>query len=70
MKTEILCKTCNFWVDCSHDGKLHGFCLMRDLFTYTCRRECRDYAKGTPMKEKEYEEVNEKWMSKLKKKST
>ena len=48
-----LCRKCNFWVDC--DSK--GFCLMRDLFTYTDESECQDYAEGEPMKEKEYEET-------------
>ena len=43
---------------------------MRDLFTYTDESECKDYAEGEPMKEKEYEEANKKWMSELRKKST
>ena len=61
-----LCRKCNFWVDCG----AKGFCLMRDLFTYTDESECKDYAKGEPLKEKEYEETNEKWMQSLRKKST
>lgn len=61
-----LCRKCNFWVDCG----AKGFCLVRDLFTYTDESECQDYAEGKPMKEKEYEEVNKKWMSELRKKST
>lgn len=61
-----LCRKCNLWVDCG----VKGFCLVRNLFTYTDKSECKDYAKGEPMKEKEYEEVNEKWLRNLMRRST
>lgn len=54
MKT-ILCKTCDFWVDCNSD---RSFCLVRDLFTATAETECDDYKEGKPMTEQEYEDAN------------
>lgn len=54
----ILCKSCVFWVNCSKpDKKNYGFCLVRDLFTYTAKTKCSDYTKGKPMTEQEYEEI-------------
>ena len=65
---EILCRTCNIWVDCGKkDGKPHGFCLARDLFTYTEETECMDYSKGQPSTEAEYEEAQDQWLTTLKK---
>ena len=53
---EILCKTCNYWVDCGEkEAEAHGFCLLESLFTYTKRSKCRDYEKGKPMDEDEWE---------------
>ena len=50
---DILCRHCCHWVDC----KTNGFCLDRDLFTYTEETECSDYLEGVPMTESEYEYV-------------
>ena len=56
MEEEILCKSCICWVDCGEKkGKAHGFCLCRDLFTHTAETECRDYLKGKPSTEEEWE---------------
>ena len=52
---QILCKSCNKWVDCSKNNETQGFCLVLDLFTYTLKQTCTDYEKGKPMTEKEWE---------------
>ena len=52
----ILCKSCIYWVDCGEkENKPYGFCLAEDLFTYTARKHCNDYTKGTPITEEEFE---------------
>ena len=50
------CSHCTKWVDCT----TKGFCLAKDLFTYTELEEdavCPDYAEGTPITEDEFEEA-------------
>jgi len=47
------CAHCRIWVDCG----AKGFCLLKDLFTYTELEEgatCEDYEKGKPLTEEEY----------------
>ncbi len=65
----MLCKTCNFWVDCGKKNrKPHGFCLCEDLFTYTAKQKCVNYAKGTPMTAEKWEELQEQWLNELRNK--
>ena len=48
------CSHCTKWVDCG----AKGFCLCKDLFTYTELLECAscpDYVEGTPITEDEFE---------------
>ena len=50
------CKCSHYikWVDC----KTKGFCLCKDLFTYTKLLECSscpDYVEGKPVTEEEFE---------------
>ena len=48
------CSHCTKWVDC----KTKGFCLVRDLFTYTDIEEeedCPDFVDGEPITEDEFE---------------
>ena len=52
MKKEILCKTCICAITC----KDKQFCLCEPLFTYTERSECKDYIKGIPSTEEEWED--------------
>ena len=50
------CSHCIKWVDC----KTKGFCLVKDLFTYTELEEdavCHDYVEGEPITEDEFEEA-------------
>jgi len=50
------CSHCIKWVDCG----AKGFCLCKDLFTYTELEEdetCPDYSEGTPITEDEFEEA-------------
>lgn len=50
------CSHCIKWVDC----KTKGFCLAKDLFTYTELAECAscpDYVEGKPYTESEWEEL-------------
>lgn len=50
------CSHCTKWVDC----KTKGFCLTKDLFTYTELEEdaqCPEYVEGTPITEEEFEET-------------
>lgn len=54
-KKEILCHTCNSWVDCGSDDEKKGFCLCKDLFTYTSETSCRDYTKDKPITIEEFE---------------
>lgn len=61
MKDDVLCAKCACWVDCSKNGKAKGFCLSKDLFTYTkipLSVICPDYVEGNPITEKEYELYN------------
>lgn len=56
---EVLCKSCLCWIDCDpkgRKGKPYGFCLCRDLFSYTAETECKDYVNGTPSTDKEWED--------------
>ena len=56
MENDILCKSCAHWVDCGErDGKPWGFCISRDLYTYTSCTRCGDYDRGEPMTEAEFE---------------
>lgn len=56
---EILCNECSTWVDCGiKNNKPYGFCLQKDLFTYTAETQCSAYIKGTPISELEYELYN------------
>lgn len=58
---EVLCKTCLCWVDCGkRSGKIYGFCLVEDLFTYTAKTSCKEYIRGNPSIENEGEADNEK----------
>ena len=48
------CSHCTKWVEC----KTKGFCLVKDLFTYTELEEdavCPDFVEGEPQTEEEYE---------------
>lgn len=64
MKSEeksVICETCRLWVKCKASDKAkvaesHGFCVVRDLFTYTAETKCKDHQKGEPMSEKDWEE--------------
>lgn len=50
------CSHCCRWVDC----KTKGFCLAKDLFTYTELEEdaeCPEYQEGKPIPEDEFEEA-------------
>ena len=50
------CAHCKKWVDCG----AKGFCLAKDLFTYTELPECStclDYVEGEPITEDEFEEA-------------
>ena len=50
------CSHCTKWVAC----KTKGFCLVRDLFTYTNIEEeedCPDFVDGEPITEDEFEET-------------
>ena len=61
MKDNVLCAKCACWVDCSTSQKVYGFCLSKDLFTYTkvkTTENCIDYVEGNPLTEKEYESYN------------
>lgn len=50
----ILCRTCCHWVDCGEkDGEPHGFCVMRDLYTYTAYTQCAEYLEGELIDESE-----------------
>ena len=56
MKKDILCKFCAHWVDCGEKGgEPWGFCVFRDLYTYTAYTRCGDYDRGEPMTEAEFE---------------
>ena len=56
MESEILCLTCAAWVDCGErEKKPWGFCLARDLFTYTAETRCTEYSEGKPITEDEFE---------------
>ena len=61
-KSECLCSKCSIWVDCGwKNGIPHGFCIMKDLFTYTHKKIgdcCVDYQEGKPISEKEWEKEN------------
>lgn len=50
-----LCHSCTAWVDCSEKDKLHGFCLCKELYTYTLEKHCNDYVKN-PLIEENFEE--------------
>ena len=62
-KKDCLCCSCSIWIDCEwKSGKPFGFCLMQDLFTYTCKSTkecCIDYQQGNPVSEKEWEKEND-----------
>ena len=48
------CSHCTKWVFC----KTKGFCLVKDLFTYTELEEdavCPDFVEGEPQTEEEFE---------------
>jgi hypothetical protein len=48
------CSHCTKWVFC----KTKGFCLVKDLFTYTELEEdavCPDFIEGEPQTEEEFE---------------
>ena len=54
--TDNKCSHCKKWVDCGSKG----FCLCKDLFTYTELLECAscpDYVEGEPITEDEFEEA-------------
>ena len=51
----MLCQKCNFWVDCSDEQGVRGFCLRRDLFTYTGTDRCSDFSEGEPMPVEEFD---------------
>ncbi len=56
---KILCKKCTSWVDCGEKENLpFGFCLKKDLFSYTAETKCSMYLEGTPMSEQEFENYN------------
>ena len=51
---ECKCSHCTKWVFC----KTKGFCLVKDLFTYTELEEdavCPDFVEGEPQTEEEFE---------------
>lgn len=57
MGKEVLCMTCLCWINCMGKNKEpHGFCLCEPLFTYTARTQCKDYIKGTPSTDEEWED--------------
>lgn len=45
------CEKCNNWVDCQYEEREKGFCLCKDLFTYTKlsdKEYCEDFVPGVP----------------------
>lgn len=67
-KSECICCNCSHWVNCGwKNGKPYGFCIMKDLFTYTCKSTndcCIDFDKGKPISSDEWEDENDPkmWM--------
>lgn len=58
MEEPVLCYTCNCWVDCGQkDGERYGFCLCKDLYTYTRSVSCSDYVKDEPLTEEAFENL-------------
>lgn len=62
-KSECRCAICSRWVDCGRkDGEPWGFCLIEDLFTYTCKsidEYCDGYEEGESITLKDWEDVND-----------
>ncbi len=55
---KVLCKKCICWVDCGEKEKRpYGFCLSKDLFTYTAETKCGNFIKGVPFTEAEWEDA-------------
>ena len=54
---DMLCCKCMYWVNCTKEDEIDGFCLTEDLFTHTKKTECKDFMEGKPMTEKEFEEA-------------
>ncbi len=56
---DVLCTHCTWWVNCPREeNAVHGFCLLKDLFTYTAEKECSEHSEGLPLSEEEYEDAN------------
>lgn len=54
--SDVLCKTCSKWVDCKNNDNVKlGFCLIKDLYTFTECESCDDYSEGKPMTEEEFD---------------
>ena len=54
---DMLCCKCMYWVNCTKEDEIDGFCLTEDLFTHTKKTECKDFMEGKPMTEKEFEKA-------------
>lgn len=55
---KCLCIHCLKWVNCDSEGDSkspYGFCLVKDLYTYTACERCSDYTEGEPFTESEFE---------------
>ena len=61
-KSDCLCYSCTHWVNCGwQNGKPLGFCILKDLYTYTCKSTdecCMDFDKGENILLKDWEEEN------------
>ena len=64
MADKTICQTCCNWVDCTKT-KPEGFCLLKDLFTYTAEKKCLEYKEGKPLTEEEWEDFNYAEFSRL-----
>lgn len=60
----MICDRCALWVE-TETG--HGFCVVRDLFTYTNESECEGFIEGKPSTIEEWEKAQEKWLGELRK---
>ena len=56
MDKPILCNSCYYYVVCNN--KDSSFCLTYDLFTHTEKTECKDYIKGKPIREEDFDRMN------------
>lgn len=51
----VKCHTCEYWVCCDEKKKL-GFCLLRNLYTFTKSYHCKEHFEGEYMLLSEFKE--------------